>query len=115
MLEPDDEIFNGITRKIKNFDVVIDPYDLTYMWVSKKFCKIIGYDPEELIGEQIFKVIDRDKNDTRKIEFDMLGDESGTKREHSMKRKDGTTIKLMAQDNYIEINSKPYLVGTIIG
>ena len=40
-------------EKIADPDVIVDVYDMTYVWVSKHQCSITGYSEDEQIGQQL--------------------------------------------------------------
>jgi len=41
-------------KKIKGPDVIVDPLDYTYCWVSARHAKLLGYTAREMVDEQVF-------------------------------------------------------------
>ncbi len=100
-------------EKISEPDVIIDPYDLTYVWVSDKMCDLFDYTAEELIGKQI-REFQHGKKDPREVEVEMAESKSLIPVDFSIKHKSGKEINIKGEGISFEFEEQPYLVGKIV-
>ena len=56
----------------KNPDAIIDMYDLTYVWISKKLADINGFPASEMLGKQITDFHEDLTAGTREIIMNLL-------------------------------------------
>ncbi len=108
------ELLSKAREKIKDFDVIIDPLDSTYVWVSDKLCDLFGYAAEELIGTQLQNYQKDKSKDTREVELEMLDCKSCMPVNLVVKRKDGGKIDIKGEGLSFECNKQIYLVGKIL-
>jgi len=101
-------------EKIPNPDIVIDPYDLTFVWVSEKYCELTGYSKTELINTQVFSAADMKPEELRQIKMEMISQKNIVTREMPLKTKTGEQIIIKAKDALITFQGNPYIVGTLI-
>lgn len=95
-----------------NPDAIIDTYDLTFVWVSEKCCKLTEYLESELNNNQIFIVYPRYK-DTCEIELSMQTDPP-KERIIPIITKSKQNIKFKLKSWCFKIDDYPYVVGKII-
>ena len=99
-------------KYLKDPDTIIDPYDMTFVWLSEKSKKYAG----NQVGKQIASV---SKDPGGKIDFQSLNVEAGTI-DYNIKKK---KIAIQVGSEYknvwinsvvIEFNNQPYLVSKFI-
>lgn len=98
--------------ELQNPDAIIDPYDLTFLWVSKKCCELSGYTEKELIGKQIFVTCPKYKDPTE-MEVNMQSDPP-KERLIPIIKKDGKKITFKIKSVAVKMGDSPYHVGEIL-
>jgi len=98
---------------IKGPDVIIDPYDLTYVWVSKKICKIFEYSCDDIISKQLTEFEIYNKRQPREIEMEMIDSDKPIEINSFVKTKSGKKIRFMGEGQGFKFGGHPYLVGKI--
>jgi PAS domain S-box-containing protein len=110
-----EEILKKANEKVKDPDVIVDPYDLSYVWVSEKFCRITGYSKAELAGKQIIDVSARKKDDVKRIEMEIMGSNSGKPMSVPLRTKGGKRIEFKGAAYHIDFRGQPYVVAKLMG
>lgn len=99
---------------IENPDLIVDPYDLTYVWVSKKFCNISGYSSSELVGEQLLKFEDYKNVEPWRIESKMVTPNKKIRINSLLLVKNGPNVKINGYGRSFEFDNQPYMAGKIL-
>ena len=103
-----------VREKMKEPDIVVDPYDLTFVWVSKNYCKLTGYSEDELIDKQLFFTSTQDKNKLREMELELLSEKVGDKKEIPIKTKSGKILIARVEDVIVNFEDHPYMAGRLL-
>ena len=109
-----DMILKKAEEKIPNPDIIVDPFDLTFVWVSKRYCELTGYHEAELIDKQIFFTSTQEEEKARKMETDMLSEKSRKKMQIPIKTKSGKVLIAEVEDTIINFENHPYMAGRLI-
>ena len=99
---------------LKDVDIVVDPYDLTFIWVSDKLCRLSGFEQDKLVGQQIFALDIRGQPATKEIELMMMRADENNVIEVPVKTKDGKDIIVKIQAISITFKDQPYMVARIV-
>lgn len=97
---------------IEDPDIIIDVYDMTFVWVSDKILKISGMKKEDFINKQVFEYDRRKRLDIKKLQFTMLSKLSLT---HTVpvKTKNERLLKIKLKAYNVSIDGNPYIVEKI--
>jgi hypothetical protein len=98
---------------IKDLDVVIDPYDMTYVWVSDNQCNISEYSAAEQIDKQIAMNISIEHKDVRNTIIEDITNNTLSEKKLFLKTKTGEEKILMVESMSLLYNNQPYLIGRI--
>ncbi len=109
-----DSLLAAAKKKIKNPDIIIDPYDLTYVWLSDKFCQLSDYTCAELIGKSSQTIEDFADQELREIETEMAYSQDKVPVESVLTKKDGSKIQIKGYGYSFTYQNDPYMVGKIV-
>jgi hypothetical protein len=98
---------------IKNPDVIIDVYDMTYAWVSAYHCDVTGYTKEEQTNMKIAVNSQLVGGDTHHIAQEIMTPNILFKRKMIITTKNGDTKAAEIQGIVIEFERQPYIIGKI--
>jgi hypothetical protein len=106
------ENFLDVANKyIKNPDVIIDVYDMTYIWTSAYHSEITGYTKEEQTNMRIAKNSQLVNGDTSQIAEEVMIPNTPFVRKIIITTKTGEKKVADIEGIVIEINNQPYLIG----
>ncbi|MBN2422723.1 PAS domain-containing protein [Candidatus Woesearchaeota archaeon] len=109
-----DALLKKVREKMQNPDIIVDPYDLTFVWVSEGYCKLTGYSCSDLIDKQLFFTSVQTKDTARKMEMDMLSKRESDIKEIPIKKKTGKVVIAKVKDIIINFENHPYMAGKLI-
>jgi len=98
-------------KYIKNPDVIIDVFDMTYVWVSKYHCKITEYTEKEQINMQIAVNSQLVNGDTRTMALEVGIPYQPFERMMIITTKTGKKKMSNVQGIVINFNGQPYIIG----
>ena len=107
-------ILQKAKKHISDPDLIIDPYDLTFVWVSDNFCNITRYSKSEIIGEQFFKISTRRPDEAKQIEMEIIKTDSVKQIKLPIKTKDGTEMIVLGKSCNIYFDGQPFMAGNIL-
>jgi len=107
------DVLKEAKKQIDEPDAIIDLYDQTFIWVSEKFCEIVGYTKDELINKQLSDILDK-AFDTRELHMHMMSSKDFLPINTSFIRKDGCELDVKAKGRAFDFQGHPYLVGKIV-
>ena len=96
-------------KKMRDFDTIIDLYDMTFVYMTRESARVSGHTPREMIGKPIadFMTIPRrDQSFTKTI---MKSMEGGVVR-IPVRTKDGKEKVVEMKHAVVELEGYPYLV-----
>jgi len=99
-------------EEIENPDVLIDPFDLTFIWVCDKTCEKTGYGKNELDGKSMFTICPEYKPKTE-MEVNMITDPA-KERNIPIVTKEGKHIIFHVKSVPIKPQDYPVLAGKIM-
>ena len=106
------ELLKVATEVIQDPDVVMDPYDMSFLWMSEKSRRISG---DNLIGQPIAHYA-RDKEGVH--DFGKVDEDSGVvhgvrEKQVILKLQSGGEMEATLQYSVFEFDHRPYLVGRL--
>lgn len=101
-------------KYIKNPDVIVDVFDMTYTWVSDYHCEVTGYTKEEQENMRIEVNSQVVGGDTGKTAPEAAVPFKPFERKVVITTKTGEKKVYDTQGIVIEFNNQPFLVGKMI-
>ncbi len=103
-----DALVKEARKHIDDPDAIIDPYDLTFVWVNEKAAKSFGYSASEMTDKQVldFTLLPRTK--VMKITLTLL--HGLFKQEIPIKTKGGKRVDKRIKYKVIRFEGCPYFV-----
>jgi predicted methyltransferase len=101
-------ILHKVKQIVKNPDAIIDTYDLSFVFVSEKCCKLTEFSRDELVGNQIFVMCQKYKEPCE-IEINMQNDPP-QERIIPIVTKSKKNIKFKIKSLGIKVENYPYHV-----
>jgi hypothetical protein len=97
-------------------DVIIDLYELTFEWVSDKFCEITGMTRNRVINASILGFDKLERGAKRKMISTALTMMSRYKKTNIIpfEREDGKQVKVKTETHYFEYKGGPYVAERIL-
>jgi len=106
----DEALLNKAKEFIKEPDLIMDLYDFTVLWLSKKVEDVIGYTSEELAGKPITDLLVVDSNGMRAKVVEHMSKAHGFM-ESSLKTKSGDIVDFKVEFYTFEFKKGFYHVG----
>lgn len=104
-------LLDEASKYIQNPDVIIDVYDMTYVWVSSFHCEVTGYSNEEEVNMRIAGNSQLVNGDTRQMAPETSEPYKPFDRDVIITTKNGERKIAKVHSIVIEYERQPYLVG----
>ena len=106
------KLVNEAKKVCPDFDIILDPYDLTIVWADPKSLSKIGWTPKDLVGKQAFKFTTL--NHTKVLEIAVKFLHGVFWRPVTLICKDGSHIKCKIKTCKINFDGQLYLCKKFI-
>ena len=112
-LKEAEERFRSLVQNISDAITVIDANG-TFRYQSPSMERVLGYEPEELIGRNVFEIIHPDDLATSREKFSTLRTESGSTRNSQIRglHRDGSWREI--ESNSINLFEEPSVEGIVV-
>jgi len=108
------KLVENASEKIEDPDVIIDPLNFTFHWVSKRHAKLLGYSVEELEGKEVFPFTNLPTTDEEKGQLMVTMGMPEGKTMIPLKTKDGRVIVVEFRHIRFEVEGKPFMVAKLV-
>ncbi len=101
-------------KKLADFDMIVDPYDLSFVWVSEKICKMIGLSEAEAMATQMIEIHTGQEEEVRRIESEFSCPFPDKQVKLPIRTKDGKELHINTKASCFEFDGQPYVIGKIL-
>lgn len=105
-------MLSAAREHFSDLDAIINPYDLSFVWVSYKYVNLTEFSDEELVGNPIFRVCPRYMS-PEEIENNLMM-ERPIEQELPIITKSGKNLKFKWLTKCITFEEKKYCIGKIL-
>ncbi len=109
-----DKLLEQAKKKLHDLDLIVDPYDLSFVWVSSKVCKLIGYSEKEALATQMIEVHTGQEEEVKRMEMEFSCPFPEKQMNLPIRTKDGIELKLTTKTVCFEFDGQPYVIGKIL-
>ncbi len=109
-----EKLIEAAKKKVPDPDAISDGYDMTFQWIGKKLCKIMGYKESELLDRQVTNVHSDSQEHARKMESEIFTLSEPTIKTVPVKTKQGKLIKLKMKFFPFKVDGNPYMTAKVL-
>jgi hypothetical protein len=110
-----EKILEEANKYIKDPDVIIDVYDMTYVWTSIYHCEVTGYSKAEQTNMRIAVNSQLENGgDTHQMAAETMNPYKPFERKMIITTKTGDTKTAEINGIVIEFDNQPYIIGKMI-